>query len=1020
VAEPARWLVESAVSAIVEDGRIDWPPPDAPPPADHDVFTEAMSWLDVTPAFHRLLHGLAQDQVIVVRLPAEPHQARVSYDAPELRPRTAPRRPLSTLVSTRHVSVSYTTTIPAHLDSYHVTLQVPQQMAVRHMLMTSDADRRAVRALRDDAVYLVDGGAGTGAGTGAAPGTAADGAVAPTERLLAYEAASVAARMEALVLRRREDSVEYSRYLGDRGLDRGRPREGDPSAGTSVPDPRGLGDAPVRDRRADWAGRIADDIDHLHLDADLHVDNDPRESAGHVQWRRHGAGLGLGSYRSVTAHVFATLVDAPPSGAVRLLVALVANAVLVTVVFGLLLGGTRPDTERLGDAAEPLLTLLLLVPGLVIALISLQQRRRLRALVVIPQLSIGWPAITGNVVLAVIAVVSVGSEQTRPSAGLVLTVLALVVLQWVGVVLLLVVVVSGGIVDRRRVPPYAEVPAWLRPAARKRNRALVLAPTLSFDGRSREIVIAGDPGPGRAVPDARYLPRSTLVDVALRSSQYVGARFRVRHAGPAEGWVVPDGSGDVPLDEGFMTSIDHAQQWVTTERVHSGPSGTHYDDALVQSEPQDADGGGGGAWSGLVRTEPAFFFTFSDKLDLLLTVAEGPWAPLDRDHALADRVLGLTCDVLAAVADDPHYRPVTFIRAPSVGFRSLPGQLPHRHGGTQPDHVDPREEDPLLARGANVRITVGLDDRDDLSRQRLLATVVAIARAQGAALHVADRRFGPLTGRWVAVQEPAADVDGDPPTDAPRRGGAAGTDGGAGRDGLVQQVTVLGPARQGSFSAVLGRVRAAGFVVRAMTALSMQDVSFLLLVVDDAGAAGECSFEDLLARGPDPADADLGAAAGYRCLVSPHITLRPSPTDAGHAVWASWEVRNIEVAGSGPGGTPVRQVVLDGFRQMPGVADVQVEYHRTRRTSRTGVVERLKLAVVLDGEAPDVASRLDRLCADVYARVQAEERWARGHPPVGAEPDDDDVGRPLGSTRVARLRIEARERWLGTWIDDPR
>jgi hypothetical protein len=547
----------------------------------------------------------------------------------------------------------------------------------------------------------------------------------------------------------------------------------------------------------------------------------------------------------------------------------------------------------------------------------------------------------------------------------------------------------------------------------------VLAPTLSFDGRSREIVIAGDPGPGEAVPDARYLPRSTLVDVALRSSQYVGARFRVRHAGPAEGRVASDGSGEGPLDESFMTGIDDARQWVTTERVHSGPSGTHYDDALVQSEPLGADGGVG-AWSGLVRTEPAFFFTFSDKVDLLLTVADGPWAPRDRDHALADRVLGLTCDVLAAVADDPHYRPVTFIRAPSVGFRSLPGRPPDRHGDTRPDHVDPREEDPLLARGANVRITVGLDDRDDLSRQRLLATVVAIARAQGAALHVADRRFGPLTGRWVAVQERAADADGDPATQDPHRGGAARTDGAAGGDGLVQQVTILGPARQGSFSAVLGRVRAAGLVVRAMTALSMQDVSFVLLVVDDAGGAGECSFEDLLARGPGPADADLGAAAGYRCLVSPHVTVRPSPTDAGHAVWASWEVRNIEVAGSGPGGTPVWQVVLDGFRQMPGVADVQVEYHRTRRTSRTGVVERLKLAVVLDGEAPDVASRLDRLCADVFARVQAEERWARGRPPGGAEQDGDDVRRPLGPTRAARLRIEARERWLGTWIDDPR
>jgi hypothetical protein len=993
VGEPARWLVETALSAIVEDGRVDWPvPPDGAAPAEY--VDEALAWLDVPPAFHRLLYDVARDQVIVVRLPAEPHQTRVSYDAPQLRAAPPRRGSLSALVSTQQVSVAYSTTIPGHLDSYHVTLQVPQQMSVRHMLMTSDADRRAVRALRADALLLARSRSSGEPGADGAPD-----APRPTESLLRYEAGSAGARMGELVLRRREDALEYARYLRDRRLPGGR---------TAVPPVATMnGEVPVPSdpgRRA-WARRVAEAIERDELDYDLHVDNDPREANGHVQWRRHGAGLGLGSYRSVTAHVLATLVDAPPSGAGRLLVALLANAVLVTLAFGLLLGPSD-GPGRLSEAAESLVTLLLLVPGLIIALISLQQRRRLRSLVVLPQHYIGWPAIGVNVLLAVTAVTAEAVAATGDEAfrGLAVAALVLVTVQWLGVLALTLLMITGRAVDRLRHPPFEFVPRWLRGSGR------TLAPTMSFDGRSRELVtLAGDDA--GAVP-GRHLPRATLVDVTLRASEDVQVRVHVRHVHGAR-----DGTPAPAHAQSFLTDIDDVRQWVTTDRVTSGVTGEHHDQPadLAGDNPYDAslvrvspERHGRAVvrrpteWTALVRTEAAFFYTFTDKVDLLLTLSPGEWSPTDR--AAAERVTALTCDVLADVSSPPHHRPVTFVRSPSVGFRAVP-EDPVDRTDAGPGPWGSQARDPLLARGVNVRITVGLDDRDHESRQSLLARVVATARRHGAALHVADRRFGPLTGRWVPVQglaAPTAPAVVVAPTGVPSR---------------VQQVTVLGPARQGSFASLLAALREAGVATAALTALSLQDVSaIMLMVADGAVPAGDYDLDEYLARHGSPGGTDRTAARGYRCLVSPPVAVPDHGAGTGHPVWVSWEVRELTARAQPAPGSGWR-TVLAAVLAHPEVVDAQVEYHRMRRMSPTSTVERLKLAVTLREGDGDTAARLDALCRDVYHEVLRRERQDRDAAAASRPRPDRTAAR--GPGRMVRVRVEARERWLGSWIDDP-
>jgi hypothetical protein len=709
----------------------------------------------------------------------------------------------------------------------------------------------------------------------------------------------------------------------------------------------------------------------------------------------------------VTAHVLATLVDARPSGAGRLLAALLANAVLVSLTFGLLLvpaGG--PD--RLGAVAEPLLTLLLLVPGLIIALISLQQRRRLRSLVVLPQHYIGWPAIGINVVLAVLAmaadtVVAAGDAAART---LTIAVVVLVALQWVAVVALTAMMATGRVVGRLRHPPFDQVPRWLR------GHGWTLTPTMSFDGRSRDLVTLPDDDPG-PVP-GRHLPRATLVDVTLRASEDVHVLVHVRHAHGAR-----DGTPPRAHAQSFLTDIDDVRQWVTTDRLTTGAIGEHheqpagpvgdtpYDGSLVRVSPERPGRTvrRPSEWTALVQTEAAFFYTFTDKVDLLLTLSPGGWSPTDR--ASAARVTALTCDVLAAVSSPPHHRPVTFVRTPSVGFRDVPEE-PIDRDDAGPGPWGSQARDPLLARGINVRVTVGLDDRDHASRQSLLARVVATARRHGAALHVADRRFGPLTGRWVPVQGLVGPV---PQHRAPEAGEADPS--------RVQQVTVLGPARQGSFASVLAALREAGVATAALTALSMQDVSVLLLMVADGAAPpGEYALDDYLSRQGSRGGTDRTPARGYRCLVSPPVAIPAPQADGWHPVWASWEARELAAV---PAATESGwRMVLAAVRAHRGVTGAQVEYHRMRRTSPTSTVERLKLAITLRPGPGETAERLDALCRDAFHEVLRRERRARdAAAEAAARPEQAAGPRPPGVGRMVRLRIEARERWLGSWIDDP-
>lgn len=495
----ARWLVESAILALVQDGRRHWPEEPPVPPVDR---TPSLALMDLPPGFYDLLHTVTTEQVLVVRLPARRHQTRIAYQAPELG--AVARRRVSRpgrYLSAREFTVSYVTTIPADVDSFHVTLVVPEHMEVRRMVMGTDADGDAVaileRDVRDHARYFPD---------------------APGDGLAAFEYLSIRARMEELGRRRLEDLAEYEEYLATlhRRLGYRAPRwRRRPAARWStlrevVAEARSrraavsaLGRLETADRarladegpdRAAVMTALADEMRTGDVGTDLHLDDDPRENAGHVQWRRHGAGLGLVGEREVTARVHVALADARPSAAVRLLWFLLGNLVLVTALLGAFVvapavagdrevGRSLRDGVDFGVQIEVLVTLLLLVPGLVLGAVDLSRRRTVVSDLRVVPVVLGWSSIAVNALLAVTIVAWPRDTPFPPVASAsFLGALALLC------VLALAHVLAGGSARLYLVPPYRDILRWLlREAAVSpvAPEGRLLRPSVVFDARGR-------------------------------------------------------------------------------------------------------------------------------------------------------------------------------------------------------------------------------------------------------------------------------------------------------------------------------------------------------------------------------------------------------------------------------------------------------------------------------------------------------------------------------------------------------
>lgn len=394
-------------------------------------------------------------------------------------------------------------------------------------------------------------------------------------------------------------------------------------------------------------------------------------------------------------------------------------------------------------------------------------------------------------------------------------------------------------------------------------------------------------------------------------------------------------------------------------------------------------------WAGLaVRRRPAFHGRTADRLDILVTTRPGEWPPASAARA------GLR-EALSSVASQARDRGlvVTAIRSPSAGFTRDQWQA------TDPDDDPPLEgTDPHLARGINARVTVAFDDPTQDDRVGLLAAVLADADGHGWGLHVADRRYGALRGQWVCLRALTADpidVSSDPAAS------------------LVPE-TFVGPSRSGSSAAVLDSL--AGRPLLAFVGTGLDGVDVMHVLLEDPAdrprrppgpPAGQTSWT----VGPEPVDERYATpdTADYKVV-------RGSPIPAGDLsaatgqvpVWLQYEVRDLSHGDPEP---EHFAGIIGLFDKQPEVLRTTVEYHRQRWVDarRRVRVERAKLALTLSlaearagqGSVPTTDQRLLDLCE----AVQNQHLRRR----------TDGAGR---GGRVANLRIAARERWLGSWLDD--
>lgn len=492
----SRWLVEATIAAMVTNGR-QHPGKLPPPPADSGRATDSDSIREKAAAaveqlftpdspFLRLLDIASSEYLLVVEMPTHRAQSFLRYEAPVIPARydnqRAPR-----WASFRHeFTVRYSTSIPRAVNSYHVTVEVPPEIQVRRFFLTSDVDSPALSSLVDDMFAVA---------------RSYDELRLVAPKLLELELQGIASRLAEFGRRRQRDLESFKGYIEERyATFASRPPRFPVRQDTTVPvaDTGLTLDEPVVTRlerfanlyEADHFRKLADglltaedlrqlaqELVEAQVDQDVHVDNDPRENAGHAQWQRRPFGTDPRSSEPVTSTVYMALVDDPPSLASNVSKLLLAVLLLV-VGFGVVLEpsffagwpllGSLGDTFRpdLPDAApissaDAIVTMLLLVPGLLLSRLEIPSNKTvLGQLRLFPRYVAYTSVMIAGLLALLVASGRLGGLQGPFLFGMAALLLLFVLVGLDGA--------GKALKRRRRVPVNRVSPTWLIAEIRKR------------------------------------------------------------------------------------------------------------------------------------------------------------------------------------------------------------------------------------------------------------------------------------------------------------------------------------------------------------------------------------------------------------------------------------------------------------------------------------------------------------------------------------------------------------------------
>jgi hypothetical protein len=400
----SRWLIEATIANMIDSGRR-YPEPEPEHSAGRLATDSDSIRVKATAAikdlftgnspFLQLLKIASSDNLLVVEVPTNKPRTFLRYDAPTM-PVQRDQKTVPPWASLQQeFTVRYFTVIPRAVNSYHVTIEVPPEIQVRRFFLTSNVDKPAVDSLVEDMRVVANN---------------YDQLRGLPNKLLELELQSIASRLAEFGRRRYRDLESFTSYIVRCYAKLSRWNKPPFPAGQAADKPVALDgllwpERPIVSWLAHFSDQyeadqfrhltddgllppvilnwLADELVRAELYADIYVDNDPRENAGHAQWQRRPFGTDPQPEEQVDAAVYIALVDDPPSLASNVSKLLLA-VVLMVVGFGAvlepqlftnvpLLGelGTRlhPNSEHdvPMSSADAIVTMLLLVPGIMLS-----------------------------------------------------------------------------------------------------------------------------------------------------------------------------------------------------------------------------------------------------------------------------------------------------------------------------------------------------------------------------------------------------------------------------------------------------------------------------------------------------------------------------------------------------------------------------------------------------------------------------------------------------------------------------
>lgn len=1018
----ARWLIETAIARLIEHGIHGKPQTVATSsteepveePKKEPVREIARDFL-LNMAAHQarhyaeLLKAASREYFLIVMLRADESHQFLTYEAPlipAVRSSTARRRAWKALLPfSTEFNVDYVTQIPRSVGSYHVTVDVPEEIDVRRFILSSDAEELAV----EDLARRID----------ALTNAELNSRYRPS--VIAAERSEVEAMLGVLGQRRHLDVEGFDYYLHNRDLPQGPAGDGDhrnlDPASPGISDLRrrqGVRTDLPGDRAEDPAGlaRVGRWIQSAQLGLDVSTDNDPRENGAHAQWRPIPLGFGHPSVEPVEARVFLALADEPP--ALVESVARMVGALVVVVVGVLLAAATGSDVWSQGRhvlkfaQADATVAVLLIVPGIMLTRLDIQSTHsvlgRLRRF---PQ-TVAYLSVAFTTGLAL--VVAGANEDAKVlwwgfeiCAGLLAFLFGLCLLE------------KAARRYRRKVlvPASATIPAWLRQEFRTGRR-----PKPLHIGQTRQTV-----RPDVYFDAIRPVPNTTrLADQAYedRAAKREDGQLDRRLGTPEGPALLADLAARAVAEDDTVTEI---------EIIHSSAQLPH--DKLATPDEVLYTSWDGLAFQVSVKSRREHDLESVTRLALVEDQLAGPIRRLVESTPLLPRpVRQALIDVTKEVQEDkgtPTARwierspllPVSIrsnttdvdflaeftLADPNWCYQAIPMFLhacltAAREAGIVPTLVNTpaaraqrnAPEELQFASGPTLRLTFTVPYGKHAERLAFESAVVAIASEQGIDLYRADRRPDAGQGDWEQVTESRPVTDPSTGADEDLRTTCHGD-----RPVLVP-LTFIGRRGEEGVEAFLklaevlmkGEVRVAALTASVMGQHAVVNVLAEARGARDAGAAvadQPCGMADaldaMLARGIVETHfwdrEKIRKGIGFEvCIgVAPGERL-PQPAtggEVGRSLWIDWEL---------PMHALTERQLAQMFRQEcdQTIGGAEIRFWRTRAGSDERVRGRAKLAVepresqAITEAGFNIGDRAKAVQAQLVHRLRAELPWA--------------------------------------------